>query len=56
MSVLTEFMISFYLYTLLCLTDFMGEFDIREYLALALVTSITLTVLVNLILLVKKTF
>jgi len=49
MSVFTELMISFYLYTLLCLTDFMGEVYIRDSLSLAMVTSIGLTVLANLI-------
>ncbi len=56
MSVFNELMISFYLYTLLCFTDFMGELDIRDYLAIALVTSIGLTVLMNFILLGKRTF
>jgi hypothetical protein len=54
MTLFIELNISIYLYTLLCLTDFMGKLEIRELLALALVSYIGLTILVNLILLGKR--
>ena len=54
MSLITECTVSFYLYILMTLTNFMGEVSIREYSALALVFAIALIVLMNLIILGKK--
>jgi phosphatidylserine synthase len=57
MSLFTECMVSFYLYLLLCLTDFSGQADlIREPLALMLVYVIAFTVLVNLLIFARQGF
>jgi hypothetical protein len=54
MSLFTETLVSFYLYLLLCLTDFMGNTNlIRDFLALALVSVIGFSVCVNLIFFTK---
>lgn len=47
---LNEFMVSAYLYVLMCLTDFQGENHLREELGLVLIGILFLTVLGNLIL------
>ena len=57
MSLFTEIIVSIYLYILLCLTDFTATVStFKDQLALALVCIIGLTVIVNLIVLVKKGF
>jgi hypothetical protein len=49
MLLFNEIMVSIYLYMLLCLTDFMGENDCRDFIGWALLQLVVLTVLVNLV-------
>ena len=49
MLLFNEIMVSIYLYLLLCLTDFMGENDSRDFIGWALVQLVAFTVLVNLV-------
>ncbi len=50
MSLFTEFMVSIYLYLLLCLTDYMLDLSfIRDPLAMALVSVIAFAVFINLL-------
>ena len=44
-----EIMVSVYIYLLLCLTDFMGENDYRDFIAWALLFIVVFTVLLNLL-------
>ena len=47
MQLFNEIMVSIYLYLLLCLTDFMGEHEVRDKIAWALLSTVVFTVLVN---------
>jgi hypothetical protein len=49
MLLFNEFMVSIYLYNLLCLTDYMGEHDQRDLIAWVLLCIVILTVIVNLV-------
>ena len=49
MLLFNEIMVSMYLYLLICLTDFMGENDYRDYIGWALLLLVAFTVLVNLV-------
>jgi hypothetical protein len=49
MLLFNEIMVSVYLYLLLCLTDFMGENDCRDFIGLLLLSLVVFTVLVNLV-------
>jgi predicted membrane protein len=49
MLLFNEIMVSIYLYLLICLTDFMGENDYRDYIGWALLLLVAFTVLVNLV-------
>jgi hypothetical protein len=49
MLLFNEFMVSIYLYNLLCLTDFMGEHDQRDLIAWVLLCIVVSTVVVNLV-------
>lgn len=48
MLLFNEIMVSIYLYLLICLTEFMGENDCREFIGWALLLLVCYTVLVNL--------
>jgi predicted membrane protein len=48
MLLFNEIMVSIYLYLLICLTEFMGENDYREFIGWALLLLVCYTVLVNL--------
>jgi hypothetical protein len=49
MLLFNEIMVSIYLYHLLCLTDFIGDHDLRELIAWSLLCIVVSTVLVNLV-------
>ena len=49
MLLFNEFMVSIYLYNLLCLTDFMGEHDQRDLIAWVLLCIVVSTVVFNLV-------
>jgi large-conductance mechanosensitive channel len=49
MLLFNELMVSIYLYLLICLTDFMGDNDYRDFIGWALLPLVAFTVLVNLV-------
>ena len=49
MLLFNEIMVSIYMYLLICLTDFMGEHDYRDFIGWVLLLLVVFTVLVNLV-------